>query len=254
MINNNDFQTFIFIHDQDIILYYEEINKFKSIGDYKYVFLGGGKIDKLNKLNNILIARDLLFNLEEYPNMCAYSGWYVLYKNNLITKKYVNLLEYDIIIVDDFIERMIEIVNKSPDISLYGFKPFNINNCFLFNSNLRGKLNQYYPDLHRKINNKCILRGINLWSTTSNCTMKNDFFYRYMNDSNDIFLWMKNEPSVGHELERNLSIYQIMHDDIDILYVNNLLNHFQLDSHKTQGVFNENYIEILKNNHELLKL
>lgn len=253
-ITKDDIQTFIFVHEQDIVAFYEKINKFKEIKDYKYVFLGNKNVDNIRDLENVIIARELENNLEEYPKMCAYSGWYVLFKNNIVTKDYVNLFEYDVILHDEFNDKMIDIINEDQNISFYGFKPFNVNSCFLDNSNLNGKLEEYYSNLRRKINNKCLSRNIFLWSTTSNCTMKNEFFYNYMKDNEDIFMWMKDKPSVGHELERNLSIYQILNDEIEVLYVTGILTHFQLDSHKTQGVFNENYIQNLKKmNDELYK-
>jgi len=77
-----DRETFIFVHDQDIIIEFEKNNKFSSITNYKYVFLGFGDISLLSGTDIIIYAKDLPYNLELYPKMCAYSGWYVLYKNN----------------------------------------------------------------------------------------------------------------------------------------------------------------------------
>ena len=246
MIGINNIQTFVFVHDQDIVEYYENIKKFNNIPNFKYVFLGNGSIEKIYGIDNLIIARDLPYNLENYPKMCAYSGWYVLYKNNLIDHEYVNLLEYDVNLNVNFIPNILNIINSDQSIDFYGYVPFSINNCFLVNENLKGKLNEYYPDLERKINNKCFKRYITEWSSTSNSTMKKDFFYRYMTESENIFLWMKDFQSVGHELERNLSIFQILNEDVEVKYIKGMLNHFQLDSHKTQGIFNQNYKEIIK--------
>lgn len=97
-----DIKTYIFVHSEDIINHCESVGNFDNFTNRTYVFLGSGNTDSLKKFDNIIIARDLPNNLEEYPKMCAYSGWYVLFKNNLITNDYVNLFEYDIITCNDF--------------------------------------------------------------------------------------------------------------------------------------------------------
>ena len=67
-MNNYNIKSYIFIHDQDILLHCESVNNFNNLGNYIYVFLGNGNIDKLNNIKNIIIARDLPNNLENYPN------------------------------------------------------------------------------------------------------------------------------------------------------------------------------------------
>lgn len=242
-MNLKDIQTFIFVHDQKIIKSYEDSNKFSNIGDYKYVFLGSGDIDMLTTYNNIIIARDLNFNIENHTKMCAYSGWYVLYKNKLVTSKIVNLFEYDIVLSNDYIIKLTKTIKN--DIDFYGYKPLSIDINFLDNPNWSGKLNEYFTDLQRKVKNKCIGKEIELWSTTSNVTMTNDFFYKYMSDSEELFFWMKEFDSAGHELERYLSVYQILKNS-NVKYIENVLTHYQLDSHKTQGIFRSDNDEIIK--------
>jgi hypothetical protein len=243
-MNKIGIETYIFVHDKEIISLYENSNKFSSLGDYKYVFLGDGDIDGLKNYNNIIIARDLPYNLESYPKMCAYSGWYVLYKNNLIKSKIVNLFEYDVVLIKDFINKLISLIKDGID--FYGYVPLDINVNFLDNPSWSGRLDEFYGDLKRKVWNKCFSRDIELWSATSNVTMTNEFFYRYMTESEDLFNWIKEYQSAGHELERNLSVYQILHSDINVKYVSNALTHYQLDSHKTQGIFKKDNDEIIE--------
>ena len=63
----NKAETFIFCHDQDLILGFEENQKFKNLYNYTYVFLGSRPTDKLTELDNVIVARDLEYNREQYP-------------------------------------------------------------------------------------------------------------------------------------------------------------------------------------------
>lgn len=250
---NKKIETFIFVHDQDIIVNYEQNNKFNGFENYKYVFLGNGKVDKLKNINNLIIARDLKYNLEKYPKMCAYSGWYVLYMNELITSDYVNLFEYDVTICDNFIEKLSNEINN--EINIYSYVPVSTRMEFINNQNWVSDLFKYFKlkkniNLYDLVYNKIINNNIEIWASTSNVTFNTDFFYEYMNDVCDIFDWMKQWNSVGHGLERLLSFYLIMNDITNIKYLNNLIKHYQLDSHKTQlhDVNFENSLKKLNNN------
>ena len=55
-----------------------------------------------------------------------------------------------------------------------------------------------------------------------------------------MFKYLKSYKSVGHDLERNLSVYYLL-NNIPVTFIPNVLSHYQLDSHKTQGLFNNNY-------------
>ncbi len=141
-MNINEIETFIFVHDQDIIIKYENNNKFSNLNDYKYVFLGDRQTDKLTNYTNIIFANKFEDNYENYPKMTAYSGWYILYKYNLITKKYVNLFEYDVVLSQDFTEKQLELISENHH--TYGYKPYDVNSCFLSNPSWSNGLDNYY--------------------------------------------------------------------------------------------------------------
>lgn len=92
-------QTFIFVHDQYIVLDYLAAGKFNDLPDVKYVFLGQRPSDQIGHLvdmGKVIIARDLPDNIEHYPNLVAWTGWYAIARNGLITADIVNLFEYDV--------------------------------------------------------------------------------------------------------------------------------------------------------------
>ena len=52
-------QTFIFIHDQEILLEYIRVKKFQNLKNLKFVFLGNGNTDKIENLENVIISKNL---------------------------------------------------------------------------------------------------------------------------------------------------------------------------------------------------
>ena len=55
--------TFIFVHDQEIILDFVSKNKFNDFKNFKWVFLGDKPYDKIQKLDNLIIVRNLEHNI-----------------------------------------------------------------------------------------------------------------------------------------------------------------------------------------------
>jgi len=68
--------SFMFCHDQEIILKYKDSDKFKNIKNLTYVFVSNNECDKIEKLDNVIIAKNYNINLENYPNFTAFTGWY----------------------------------------------------------------------------------------------------------------------------------------------------------------------------------
>jgi hypothetical protein len=95
-------QTFIFVHDQQIVLDYIAADKFKQLPDVKYCFLGMRPVDQIERLDNVIIARNLPNNIEHLPNLVAWTGWYAVLHNSYIYADLVNLFEYDVNIVGEW--------------------------------------------------------------------------------------------------------------------------------------------------------
>ncbi|MEY4572245.1 MAG: hypothetical protein RLZ10_1471, partial [Bacteroidota bacterium] len=90
-------QSFIFCHDQNLILEFISNGKFNNLPNLKFVFLGTElPVDQIENLENVIICRNLPINIEIYPKFTSFTGWYALWKNNLIDADYVNLFEYDV--------------------------------------------------------------------------------------------------------------------------------------------------------------
>jgi len=94
-------ETYIFIHSQELLIKLESLGRYKNLTNLKYVMLGGSDFSAISDRDDVIIARDLEYNLESFPKLCAYSGWYALYANNIPKSDIINLFEYDIVLSDD---------------------------------------------------------------------------------------------------------------------------------------------------------
>ena len=224
-------ETFICVHDQDIILEYEKNSKFKSLKNYRYIFLGDKPTNLITKNPKVIIARTYDDNLEDYPYFTAFTGWYLLWKNNLITTKYITLLEYDTIVSENFEQVISKMIYD--DKPMVGYVPVSVNNFhYIQNKNwvehIFNAINKVY-----KINLESKLKTIinnnpNLnWSSTSNVTFRSDIFNDFMKWFEPLIPYLKDTKTCGHAFERAVSFYYITK--------NKEMKHIQMDSHKTQG-------------------
>ena len=75
-------ETFITVHDQDIIIDYENSNKYSCLNKYRYLFVGDRDISKIKHLQNVIVGRNLEFNIEKFNYFCDYTSWFFWLKTN----------------------------------------------------------------------------------------------------------------------------------------------------------------------------
>jgi hypothetical protein len=66
-------ETFIFVHDQNLILDFETKSKFSNLYKYTYVFLGNRPTDKLGDVKNLFIAQILRITLYSHLTLVGIS-------------------------------------------------------------------------------------------------------------------------------------------------------------------------------------
>jgi len=231
-------KTFIFIHDQDLLLEFERIKKFIGFSSYKYVFVGNRPIDKLTDVPNIIISRNYEGNLENYPQLTSFTGWYTLWKHNLIDSEYVNLFEYDINYVPDFETNMFKFYYEKTD--MIGYIPYPANhNMFIKHAPFINGLDEamksvYGLDLKNSVEAAVQKGTVQHWSATSNTTFRKDVFDKYMNWVVPLVTKFRNDKNAGHYHERSITLFSLFNRKKMALTAN-FLKHFQMDSHKTQG-------------------
>jgi len=200
--------TFIFVHDQQIVLDYLAAGKFSNLPDVKYCFLGMRPTDRIEHLPNVIIARNLPDNIEHFPKLVAWTGWYALVRNDLIKTDLVNLFEYDVNVVGEWLQSQEEcgyFMHPSTDEVWWNY------------GNIRKELQKH---INEKYTGNYLLM-------TSNYTLSAG---RVETDVEYIEELNAKHPMVGHIAERICSYY---HDYM--LFAPNRLMHFYADSHGTQG-------------------
>ena len=236
-------QTFIFVHDQNIILDYLNVNKFSDLDNLTYMFLGGGDTSKIKDLSNVIICRELPINIEEYPKLTSFSGWYAIWKNKLYNQDFINLFEYDINLSSNFND----IVNQklTSDTDIVGYIPFSPHDyTFIkhspFSKELLYSINKNYGvDTVSVVNS---LPNDSTCSMTSNHTFNKNMFEKYMQWIEPMIDDFKNSGLSGHQVERSISLFYILNNITNVKIIPNVLYHFQFDSHKTQGIGKQKFI------------
>jgi hypothetical protein len=228
--------TYIFIHDENILLEFKEKNKFNEFDNLKYVFLGKKPCDKLSNMDDVIIARNLPNNIEEYPRLTSFTGWYALWKNNLIDTEYVNLFEYDISPIKNFVKIQEVYLNKNFDFIGYFPMPL-VEPCYVKDRRwveeiIKSIKNVYKIDIDDLINTLIKTKKESFWTSTSNSTFKKDVFEQYMIWFDNLLNDLKNSPYPGHAHERSISFYYFT-NKINHVVTNGYMDHLQLNSHGT---------------------
>ena len=244
MKNNDKILFSIVVHDPKIINFLESERKYKCLPNYIYILVGNHSLDYSSE--KIIQCDRYSTNIESQKNFLAYTAWWFLANNvHLIPEEceYLCLLEYDVDIinendVDGFINYII-----SNNKNVYGIDKINVTDCFLNKSIFCEIILSFLKEKgikELKTNN-------NHWIVSNNVIFKKDFFVDYLtNDlTKEFFIFLKNDPMSGHNLERFLSVYCFM-NNISFDFVNpKLFDHKSLDSHDTQG--KNSYMSFIEN-------
>jgi hypothetical protein len=230
-------ETFIFVHDQQIILDFLEHKKYSTLPNVKYVFLGDREIDKIINLNNVIIAKNQPYNMEDFPKLTSYTGWYCLWKNGLIDGDYLNLFEYDTNCSENLVSEIQKTISEE-NVDVIGYIPFSIHNynyighipwCEKLKESLK---KEYDIDVTDFIKNQ---PESTICSMTSNHTMSKKSFEHYMDWIDKMILNIRKSSLSGHEVERSISLFYLL-NNITYKILPNILTHYQFDSHRTQGI------------------
>ncbi len=235
-------ETFIFVHDQNIILDYIKHNKFNNFEKVKYVFLGGGDISKIQNLPSVIISRDLQHNIEHYPKLTSFTGWYSIWKNKLYDADYLNLFEYDINLSQNFNDVQNIYLNSN---EIIGYIPLNVHDgAFIkvrgWSDKIIEAINfRYHINVDNYIDN---LPKNTVCTVTSNHTFSVKTFESYMEWMEPMIDTVAQSPLSGHQTERSIPLYYLI-NNVKYCLVSDILTHFQFDSHKTQGISEEKFIQ-----------
>lgn len=242
----SNIETYIFVHDQNIILDFEKSGKFNNLSNCKYVFLGSKPINLIDSISNVIVARDLPHNLEEYPKFTAFTGWYVLWKNNLIGSKYVNLFEYDVVIGGGFQDCLKGELIGSPDFIGYVPVPMSVfkDQPHWIDFIAPYIYRHYNIDIHEMADKKMRDDSNAVWSSTSNGTFEVQTFNEYMMWFDKFVDDLKSDPLSGFAFELSICFFHFIFRK-KVTFIRGQLSHFMLGSHNNMDRFNSHYKHLL---------
>ena len=224
--------TFVFVHDQDIVLDFDRIGKFNSIENLRYVFLGARPVDRISGRPDVIVARDFEDNIENLASFVAFTGWHLIWKNNLSDADYINLFEYDVDLKKGFSE---EQRMKLDGVDVMGYVPLSVHDYWYIGdeactgSLLRSFNSRYGIDYRQMVNSM----GDEIVGLTSNQTFSKAHFDRFMSWFEEMIPDLQDDPMCGHMPERAVSIYCRTNGASNVSIEPDLLAHYRLDSHGT---------------------
>lgn len=234
-------EVFITIHDQELVYHLEnhdngKYNKIFNNIKYTYLFVGYGNVDMIKSYENVIICRDLQYNIEEYKYLVDFTSWYAIVKNNLNICDNLILIQYDTNLSKNFIEETYSKITDNTIISYCNTTIYNEN--FWYNKGI-GIVKEYLSNknitLEKLIFNYILNENDDMWITTNNICCKFDFLKSFVEDVENILISNGDNIYIGHSFERIIYVYCI-YNLIDIKYITNILEHYQLDSHKSQNL------------------
>lgn len=227
------------IHDQDLLLAYESEGKFSKIAaSILYLFVGLGDTDKIADLPNVVIARNLADNIENYKYLVDFTAWYAIVRNQIETCDYVALLQYDVSVSDDFIEESLAALNSNRD-AIVGYVPLDMGDRNFIRQNMGYKPLElacreiYGIEIGRLLKAHIKLANDKKWPTTNNVAMHRQTLEDFVRWFTPLAMSMGNEKPVGHAFERAIKLYSILSGRGNS-YLCDVLSHFQMNSHETQ--------------------
>jgi hypothetical protein len=236
LIGSNKIDYFIVCHDQDIINQQIDRNLFRALPNYKFLFVGNGKTDKINLLDyKAIICRNLKYNLEKHPCLCSFTAWYAVVKNGLYQNNNICLLEYDLDIFDNFHSSNLDYCPLNTSIAGYAHT---LVHHYVFHKStpwLEIALKKIYNiDLANLLDTQ--LKHSMYWPISTNILLSSKTLDSFV----DWFLPMaqlfKNHPLGSYVHERALFIY-CMINGVEIKYNLHCSQHQQLASHNNHDLY-----------------
>ena len=233
------FSVVVTIHDQDLLLAYESEGKFSKIeSPVVYLFVGLGDTDKITDLSNVVIARNLAENIENYKYLVDFTAWYAIARNQIETCDYIALLQYDVSISEDFKEKSLTALDSNRD-AIVGYVPLEMGDRNFIRQNMGFKPLEiackkiYGIEISPLFKTHIKLARDKRWPATNNVAMHRHTLEDFVRWFTPLAMSMGNEKPVGHAFERAIKLYSILSSRGNV-YLGDVLSHFQMNSHETQ--------------------
>ncbi len=240
-------QTFVVVHDQNIILRSLKYKKYEQIDNLNFLFVGSRDVSKIENRSDVIVSRNLEYNVEQYKDFASLSAWYSIFKNHLYDHdtEYIITLEYDCLLNDLFYEKLKNFLKYKKECKIIGFIPYEVNHpAFLkptqFTTGLISGLKEKYS-----LEVSDILNGIDPQKNialNSNTVFDVKVFETYMNWAMPLFEYVMELPCCGHFIERSLPVFYLI-KNIDFAIMLNAVENLALNSIGNQPISKEKFFK-----------
>ena len=231
-----DVETFVTIHDQDLVLECIDSGKFKDV-DPTYLFVGSKPVDRIPPTVKLVVCRDYTPNVEQLPHFYDFTGWYVLGKHGLIKTDDVVFLQYDHSIHDcDLIARTSSMLGLYP---MVAYVPATFD---MWTLQLSGFYEQQVAGVRRcgaDWSTLLVDRPFTLWPCTQGTAWRTSAFTEFMEWFEPSFDQFKDHELAGHLAERMIQPF-LMTKGWEAGYLPGLVAHESLDCHGTGDLLRGN--------------
>lgn len=229
--DQNEIETFVIVHDQDLLLACEEEGRFAGLPHYQYLFVGPREVSRLAARSNVIIARELPDNIESYPNLLSFTGWYAVARNGLARTPWVTLLEFDVRLARDFSVSTLEQLRASDGV--VGYVPFSFSHpMYLYATPwLIPALRQAHGlDLPGLIRDHLDAGGVDQWAATTNASLPASALAKFVDWFLPVSRVFQRDAIGAHVHERALPAFCIA-TGLPHLVLPGVLEHGQARSH-----------------------
>jgi hypothetical protein len=200
--------------------------RYSTVGEHYYVFMGDGDVSKLNVEKNVIVCRNLSYNIEKHKNCLQFCGWKALYDNSMISTQFVRFLDYDVDIIN---------INDHMHTELKSYMGFDFSFYFTYGFGEADKFNKEISDML----GMTFLELLNIyktkhpqthWTSVGGILMTSSIFDKFMKWFEPIYENKKHDHYFSHHFERYLTIFLLV-NDISYEVVHDEAVHKQLKSH-----------------------
>lgn len=222
-------ETYITVHDQDLLLECERSGQFAQLSSHTYLFVGHRPVDRIPADVKVIVARDYEPNMEHLPQFYDYTGWHVLAKHKLIKARYAIFLQYDMHINDEQLEvSCVARLAKRPGMIAFTAGHRLANNFMLL---IPGFEADYRRGLAVKGVNMDAWPDFNEWPSTQGTAWRTELFNHYMGWFEPLFDVFAPSVWAGHLAERCVKAFSAI--SYKEQYLVGAITHHAQDCHGT---------------------
>ena len=204
---------------------------FASLGKHRYLLVGMGDADLVHDREDVIVARFLPDNIERYPDLLSFTGWYAVARNELATTPCVALLEHDVRLSPDFEPRTLDALRDRR--AMAGYVPVRLTNPMYLHATpwLMTSLSTTYGIDVSNLVREHLARGeVDRWTATSNHALWVDDLAAFVEWFLPLSVSFRDDPLGSGVHERAVPVFCLLRGIAD-RYVPGVLDHHQVASH-----------------------